>query len=136
MKDIEKKNISANEKGKEKSKNAFDNMKNALDNLKADIKEKHEEKKDEQIIDDLEKIIDTSESASKKPSSTPPSKETTDKIVKYQQQITARMVRHPERPPEVGEAALSVISTIATSDQDPNIIARSIGKIMKLILKL
>jgi hypothetical protein len=46
------------------------------------------------------------------------------------------MARHPERPPEVGEAALSVVETIATSDQDPNIIARSIGKIMKFILQL
>ena len=46
------------------------------------------------------------------------------------------MARHPERPAEVGEAALSVVETIATSDQDPNVIARSIGKIMKFILKI
>ena len=58
------------------------------------------------------------------------------KVGIYKQTIRTRMARHPERPSEVGEAALSVVETIAASDQDPNIIARSIGKIMKFILKI
>ncbi|MEI8092417.1 MAG: hypothetical protein WCG98_09975 [bacterium] len=111
-------------------------MKKALDDLKIDIQETSEGKKDEKTINALEQEIQSDEKAANQQSSTPPPKRIQRKIALYTQQIQSRTARHPERPVEVGEAALSVINVIATSDQDPNIIARTIGRIMKFILKI
>ena len=135
MKDIEKQNIPT---GKEKSKKgpdtSFDKIKKAVDQIKQ--AEASETQQDQKVLNALEQELQAHESHAWGWSK--PGKQTRiqKKITRYQQTIRAWMVRHPERPPEVGQAALSVIETIATSDENPNIIAKSIGKIMKLILQL
>jgi hypothetical protein len=111
-------------------------MKKALDDLKRDVHETSEEKKDEKIINALEQEIHADESGAAQQSSAPVPKRIQRKIALYKQQVQLWVSRHPDRPTEVGEAAIAVIETIAASDQDPNIIARGIGRIMKLILQL
>lgn len=135
MGNLEKQNTPSNkEKGKNKPISSFENIKKAVDKVKQ--AEGAEQKKDEKILNVLEQELQASETHAWTWGQ--PMKQTRiqKKVIIYKQTIRARMARHPERPPEVGEAALSVVETIATSDQDPNIIARSIGKIMKFILQL
>lgn len=137
MKTPEKKDILwGKEKWKNKGPEAFDDLKKSLDNLKRDVHETDEGKKDEAVINALEQEIQVDEKPASKQAGTPPPKRIQRKIALYKQQIQTRAIKHPDRPVEVSEAALSVIETIAISDQDPNIIARSIGRIMKLILQL
>ncbi len=131
----EKLNPSSN---KEKAKNTpgstFENMKKAVDKVKS--QEADEAKKDEKILNTLEQEFQASESSTWWQGGHPIPSRIQRKIILYKQQIDRRILDHPERPPEVGEAALSVLETIATSDQNPNAIARGIGKIMKLILSI
>ena len=135
MGNIEKQNIPSNkEKGKSKPDSSFENIKKAVDKVKQ--AENQELQKDEKILNVLEQELQASESHTWTWGQPVNQTRIQKKIITYKQTIRARMVRHPERPPEVGQAALSVVETIATSDQDPNIIARSIGKIMKFILKI
>lgn len=135
MGNLEKQNISTGkEKGKNKPSNSFENIKKAVDKVRQ--AENNEQQKDEKILNVLEQELQASESHTWTWGK--PAKQTRiqKKVMLYKQTIHARMARHPERPPEVGEAALSVVDTIATSDQNPNIIAKSIGRIMKFILKI
>ncbi|MCX6823404.1 MAG: hypothetical protein NTX91_05465 [candidate division SR1 bacterium] len=122
------------EQGKNKPSSSFENIKKAVDKVKQ--AEDTEQKKDEKILNVLEQELQASESHVGTGGQAVKQTRIQKKVVIYKQTIRARMARHPERPTEVGEAALSVVETIATSDQDPNIIARSIGKIMKFILQL
>lgn len=122
------------EQGKNKPSSSFENIKKAVDKVKQ--AEDTEQKKDEKILNVLEQELQASESHVWTWGQAVKQTRIQKKVVIYKQTIRARMARHPERPTEVGEAALSVVETIATSDQDPNIIARSIGKIMKFILQL
>lgn len=135
MGNLEKQNTpSSKEKGKNKSGSSFENIKKAVDKVKQ--AEGAEQKKDEKILNVLEQELQASETHAWTWGQPVKQTRIQKKIIIYKQTIRARMARHPERPTEVGEAALSVVETIATSDQDPNIIARSIGKIMKFILKI
>ena len=122
------------EKGKNKPDASFENIKKAVDKVKQ--AEDTESQKDQKILNVLEQELQASESHTWTWGQAVKQTRIQKKVIIYKQTIRARMARHPERPPEVGEAALSVVETIATSDQDPNIIARSIGKIMKFILKI
>ena len=122
------------EKGKNKSSSSFENIKKAVDKVKQ--AEDIEQKKDEKILNVLEQELQASESHAWTWGKPVKRTRIQKKTEAYKQTIRARMARHPERPTEVGEAALSVVETIATSDQDPNVIARSIGRIMKFILKI
>lgn len=135
MGSIEKQNVpSSKEKAKNKPISSFENIKKAIDKVKQ--AEGVEQKKDEKILNVLEQELQASESHAWTWGQAAKQTRIQKKVSIYKQTIRTRMARHPERPTEVGEAALSVVATIATSDQDPNIIARSIGKIMKFILKL
>ena len=98
--------------------------------------EKSKDKKDEKILNVLEQELQASETHTWQGGQQAKQTRIQKKIHIYTQTIHDRMARHPERPTEVGEAALSVVTLIANSDQDPNIIARSIGRIMKFILKI
>lgn len=131
----EKLNIpSGKEKGKNKPGSSFDKIKKAVDKVKQ--AEDQEQQKDKNILNVLEQELQASENHTWPSAKQTKATRIQQKIQIYTQTIRDRMARHPERPTEVGEAALSVVNTIATSDQDPNIIARSIGKIMKFILKI
>ena len=135
MGNMEKLNIATGkEKGKSKPEASFENIKKAVDKVKQ--AEDTENQKDQKILNVLEQELQASESHTWTWGQPVKQSRIQKKIIIEKQVIRARMARHPERPPEVGEAALSVVETIATSDQDPNVIAKSIGKIMKFILKM
>lgn len=135
MWNVEKQNIpSGKEKGKNKPGSSFEHIKKSVDEIRH--AEDLESKKDEKILNALEQELQAAEAHTWTGGPQHRPTRIQRKITRYRQTIRARMARHPERPPEVGEAALSVVEMIATSDQDPNIIARSIGKIMKLILQI
>ncbi len=135
MSDIEKTTIpTGKEKGKNKPHSSFEHIKKAIDSVKQ--AEDKEQQKDAAILNILEQELQASESHTWTWGQTTKQTRIQKKILSYKQTIRARMARHPERPPEVGGAAISVVETIASSDQNPNFIARSIGKIMKLILKI
>lgn len=135
MGNIEKNNIpSSKEKGKNKPNSSFENIKKAIDKVKQ--AEDTEQKKDEKILNVLEQELQSSESHTWTGGQAAKQTRIQKKVLLYKQTIRERMSRHPERPSEVGEAAISVVETIATSDQNPNLIAKSIGKIMKFILKI
>lgn len=134
MGNIEKNTIATGkEKGKNKPDASFESIKKAMDKIKQT--EDSEQQKDKKILNVLEQEMQASESHASTWGQPMTQTRIQKKVEIYKQTIRTRMTRHPERPPEVGEAALSVVETIATSDQDPNIIARSIGKIMKFILQ-
>ena len=108
-------------------------MKKSLDTLKA--KEQEAAQKDKQAIEALENIMQSKGAAASAPhkASTSP---LSPGYLQYKKHITDRILQHPERPPELGQAALDVLDTIATSHQNPNIIARMLGRIMQILLHI
>lgn len=134
MKDIESKDY---ESKNWKSRASFERNKKGLGESLQKIKDAEDiaDKEDKRYIQEVEKQFGSLDRPIPSVGEQKTPVDTTHTHT-YSQTIRARMARHPERPPEVGDAALSVVDTIATSDQDPNIIAKSIGRIMKFIFKI
>jgi hypothetical protein len=107
--------------------------KKSLDALKT--KEQESSEQDKQDLEVLENIIQGKWSGGSKPR-TPPPRAFSPRYLQYKKHITDWIVQHPERPPEVGQAALDMLDIIVNSHQNPNIVAKSLGKIMKIILNI
>lgn len=124
-----------NKASKEKKSlwSSFDTLKNAVDAVKSlESQDKAQTEKDLQA---LENAMETAPKQSEShQGSSPKTTKKSDSLLTQQQQIKDRIARHPERPQEVAEAALNVLNTIAQSDQDPNQVAKVMGKVMKFIL--
>ena len=114
---------------------SFDNLKKAVDAVKS--LENQDKQHLEQELAALEQAMETAPTqAESHQGSAPTSTGKAASLLAQQQQIKEWMIRHPERPQEVAEAALNVLTTITQSDQNPNRVAKTMGKIMKFILKI
>ncbi|MEI7562949.1 MAG: hypothetical protein WCJ39_04575 [bacterium] len=91
--------------------------------------------KDKKVLEALEDIIQQKHVSSSTKQERPPHQDAPG-YLHYKKNITDWIQQHPERPPELGQAALFVLDTIAHSHENPSIIAKSLGKIMQIILNI
>lgn len=107
--------------------------KKSLDTLKA--KEQEASQKDKQAIEALENIMQSKWSIASPPHKTV-AHVPSPGYLQYKKHITNRAAQHPERPSEVAQKALDVLDMIATSHQNPNSIAKTLGRIMQILLHI
>ncbi|MFA5747628.1 MAG: hypothetical protein WC872_00775 [Candidatus Absconditabacterales bacterium] len=134
MKNIEnqqKENIGSGDKKLEKN---YDELRKNIDKVKFNEDNDSTKEKIKSEMLGLKSEIAKQTKIEKKSLKSKSSLDQQNAITKEIKKIEVWIANNPERPAkEIGQAAINILSTIENSPNDPNLIAKFIGKIMNTI---